>query len=60
MDGGRIFVPVAEGRPTGADNVEYFWNLNSLEVKVGRIVGSYYIHNNLEGVAQRSGVTLVQ
>jgi len=59
MDGGRIFVPMAEIRPTGENQVEYFWNLNALEVKVCRVVGSYYIYNDLEGVAGRSRVALV-
>jgi len=59
MDGGRIFVPMAELRPAGVDNVEYFWNLDSLEVKVCRVIGSYYIHGNLEGVARASLVKLV-
>lgn len=60
MDGGRIFVPMAEVRPIHGSNVEYFWNTNSLEVKVCRVIGSYYIHNNLEGVAKMSHVALVE
>lgn len=58
MDGGRIFVPMADLRPSNGD-VEYFWNVNSLEVKVCRIVGTYYIHKDLEGVAHVSQVMLV-
>ena len=60
MDGGRIFVPMAEVRPTGNDKVEYFWNINSLEVKVCRIVGDYYIYNDLEGIAKMSHVAIVK
>ena len=56
MDGGRIFVPMAGVRPAG----EYFWNMNSLEVKVCRIIGTYYRHQDLEGVARMSKVTLVE
>lgn len=59
MDGGRIFVPMTERRPTEDDNVEFFWNLGSLEVKVCRVIGSYYIYGNLEGVATRSRVALI-
>lgn len=59
MDGGRIFVPMAEVRQAKEGEVEYFWNLNSLEVKVCRIVGSYYRYENLEGVAERSRVAIV-
>ena len=60
MDGGRIFVPMPDIRLRGDENVEYFWNLNSLEVKVCRVAGSYYIYNNLEGVAQRSKIEVVE
>jgi hypothetical protein len=60
VDGGRIFVPMPEIRPLNGDHVEYFWNTNSLEVKVCKIIGSYYIYNDLAGVAQRSRITLVR
>jgi len=60
MDGGRIFVPMVEIRPVGEETGEYFWNLNSLEVKVCRIIGSYYIYETLERVAKHSKVTLVE
>jgi hypothetical protein len=59
MDGGRIFVPMPDIRPSGASTVDYFWNLDSLEVKLCRIIGNYYIYKNLEGVASHSKVTLV-
>ena len=60
MDGGRIFVPIAEVRLTPTKEIEYFWNLNSLEVSVCRIIGSYYIYGNLEGIAKMSRVALVE
>jgi hypothetical protein len=60
MDGGRISVPMAEVRLDATGVPEYFWNLNSLEVSVCRIIGSYYIYNNLEGVARTSKVVLVE
>lgn len=60
MDGGRILVPMAEVHPTESDAVEYFWNANSLEVKVCRIIGSYYIYENLEGVARMSKVLVIE
>ncbi len=59
MDGGRILVPMAGVRPVSEGVVEYFWNLNSLEVKVCRIIGSYYRYQNLEGVAQMSKVSVI-
>lgn len=60
MDGGRIFVPMAEVRLDATGTPEYFWNTNSLEVLVCRIAGSYYIHESLEGVARTSKVVLVE
>ena len=60
MDGHRIFVPMAELRPVGDDEVEYFWNRNSLQVKVCKIIGEYYIYENLDGVARRSRVAIVE
>lgn len=60
MDGGRIFVPMAEIRPLGETSIEYFWNLNSIEVKACRVIGSYYIYETLEGVAKHSKIELVK
>jgi len=60
MDGGRIFVPMPDIRLRDDEIVEYFWNLNSLEVKVCRVVGSYYIYNNLKGVAKRSKIEVIE
>ncbi|MCP9917547.1 hypothetical protein [Cyanobium sp. ATX 6F1] len=59
MDGGRYFVPMAYVRQARKDEVEYFWNLNSLEVKACRIVGRYYRYSNLEHVAMHSKVAIV-
>ena len=60
MDGGRILVPMAGVRQVSEGVVEYFWNLNSLEVKVCRIVGSNYRHQDLEGVARMSKVSVIE
>lgn len=60
MDGGRIFVPMAEVRLDATGTTEYFWNLNSLEVWICRVIGSYYIYETLEGVARTSRVVLVE
>lgn len=59
MDGGRIFVPLPDIRAVDDETVQYFYNLNSLEVNVCRVVGSYYIYEDLEGVANRSRIELV-
>jgi hypothetical protein len=60
VDGGRIFVPMPEIRPVSDEDVEYFWNTSSLGVKVCRIIGKYYIYNDLAGVARRSHIALVE
>lgn len=59
VDGGRIFVPMPEKRQVSGNEVEYFWNMNSLEVKVCKVVGSYYSYQDLQGVAKRSRIALV-
>lgn len=59
MDGGRIFVPMADRRVSANRALEYFWNVNSLEVKVCNIIGTYYIHKNLVGIAEMSKVDIV-
>lgn len=60
VDGGRIFVPPPEIRPVSEDGIEYFWNVNSLEIKVCKVIGNYYVYNDLKAVAQRSRITLVE
>ena len=60
VDGGRIFVPMPEARPLPGGSMDYFWNLGTLAVKVCRVVGEYYRYNDLEGVAHRSKVSIVE
>jgi hypothetical protein len=59
IDGGRIFVPITRVRQTSSGDREFFWNMNSLEIKVCRIIGHYNTENSIEGVARRSKITLV-
>jgi len=59
VDGGRIFVPLPEHRLTSGGKSEYFWNTNSLEVKVCHIIGDYYRYGDLEGIASKSGIEIV-
>ena len=60
MDEYRIFVPMAEVRQAQkeGDKYEYYWNTNSLEVKVCNVIGHYSIHNSLQNVADISQVSL--
>lgn len=57
-DGGRINVPMPELK-TENDKIKYYWNKNSIEYKVARIIGSFYIYDNIEGVAAMSKIDIV-
>jgi len=58
VDGGRIFVPLPEIDVSSAGNREFFWELNALNLKVCKVIGSFYIYGNLEGVARMSRIYL--
>lgn len=57
-DGGRIFVPLPELQSEGGQTV-YIWRRDSLPYKICRIIGQYYIHKTIEGVAQMSKIRIV-
>lgn len=57
-DGGRIFVPLPELQSEGGQTV-YIWRRDSLSYKICRIIGQYYIHKTIEGVAQMSKIRIV-
>lgn len=57
LDGGRIFVPMTEREFINGKPV-FCWDMGSLSVKVCNIIGDYYIHKNLRGVAQMSKVEI--
>ena len=56
-DGGRIFVPMPQTEMKG-HQATFFWNKNSLEYKIGLIIGQYYIYNSIEGIAKKSNVEI--
>lgn len=58
-DGGRIFVPLPELKSENNDNVIYVWHRDALPFKVASIIGRYYIHKNIEGVAQMSKIRII-
>ncbi len=58
LDGGRIFVPLPE-RKFEKEKVIYFWDTNSLEFKVCKIVGKYYIWENIYKVAKQSNIEII-
>src|SRR3990170_371905 len=55
LDGGRIFVPVPEIAQEN-DRRIYLWNKNSLEYKIGKVIGTFYIYESLEGIGRRSNI----
>lgn len=57
LDGGRIFVPMTK-RDFIDNKIIYFWDMTSLDAKVCKIIGSYYIYKNLYGVARQSKVEI--
>ncbi len=60
VDCGRIFVPMPQVEYSDNEEPKYFWSLSSLEVQVCNIIGHYYIHTNLIGVAKSSGIDVVR
>lgn len=58
LDGGRIFVPLPK-IITENDSRFFIWNRESLEYKIGKIIGYYYIYDSLEGVAKMSKIKII-
>ena len=59
LDGGRIYVPMPD-RKSENDKISFFWNINSLEMKVCKIIGHYYIYKDIYGVARRSRIDIIE
>lgn len=57
-DGGRIFVPLPELHSEG-EQVVYIWRKDSLLYKVCQVIGRYYIHKTIEGVARMSKISII-
>ena len=57
-DGGRIFVPSPEIQ-SEQNQVVYIWRKDSLPYKLCRIIGKYYIHKTIEGVARMSKISII-
>jgi hypothetical protein len=58
LDGGRILVPLPEKLIIDGNPV-FFWRPDDLAFKVAKIIGCYYRWENIEGVARRCGVEIV-
>jgi|GEM_PF-2898258 len=56
----RIFVPLPEKVAVDSTGSCHFeWNKNSLEFKLAKIIGRYYIYKNIEGIAEMSKIKIV-
>lgn len=56
-DGGRISVPLPELEIINEKQI-FYWDVNSLECKIGKVIGHFYIYNSIEGVARQSKIEL--
>ncbi len=55
LDGGRILVPMP--RTTGE---AFFWERDSIEFKVGQVIGRYDFHESIERIAEISDISLLR
>lgn len=57
-DGGRIFVPMPKIKMKDKERV-FYWDKESLEFDLSKILGKYYIYENIFGVAKISKIEIV-
>lgn len=57
-DGGRILVPLPGVKLIKNKRV-FQYDKNSLEYKLGKIIGDFYIYKTIEGVASMSGIKII-
>lgn len=57
-DGGRIFVSWPDIEYKDEERL-FYWDKNSISYKVMKIIGEYYIYDNIEGVAERSKIKII-
>jgi hypothetical protein len=58
LDGARINVP-APKHVAVDDGVVYVWDPNDISFAVGRIIGTYYIYDDIERVARRCRIEIL-
>lgn len=59
LDGGRYLVPLTKMLIGPDKKPVYFWDKDSIEFKVGRIIGTYYRFENIEEVARDLKIEIV-
>jgi hypothetical protein len=57
LDGGRVLVPMPDVRVENRKQI-FYWRGLSLEFKLGEIIGRFYIHNTMYGVASFCHITV--
>lgn len=66
-DGGRISVAMPKmetdseknnWKNKGDENVTFFWEKNSLDVKLTKLIGSFYSYENIEAIAKMSKIEI--
>jgi hypothetical protein len=65
-DGGRISVALPDididkadlHKDDGVDRRTFYWEKDSIEYKLTKLIGSFYIYKDIEGVAERSGIEI--
>ncbi len=58
VDGGRIFVPIPKIEINDSNDRVFFWDSNSLEIALCKIIGHFYIHRSIHGVASIAGIEI--
>jgi len=56
-DGGRILVPLPNRELVNGE-LSFWFDKDSLEYKIGKIIGDFYIYTSLEGVAKTSNIQI--
>lgn len=57
-DGARIRVPLPKIKMVNDKRIWYF-DKKSLEYKLGKVIGEFYIYNNIKGIAKRSKIKII-
>ena len=57
-DGGRIRVPLPRVKTSGDDRI-FYWSSDSLEFKLGKLIGNFYSYGTIEGVAAMSNIEII-
>lgn len=52
LDGGRYFLPLPEVRQEGEEKWGYYWTRDSIEYKVSKVIGEFYLFRDLEAFAE--------